>query len=177
MSQPVVQKSAAVKTKSARAINPARQAAPRIAFIHASWHSDIVQRGRDAFLAEMKRQGIAAKSIDVLDVPGAFELPLLAKKLALSNRYKAVVACGFVVNGGIYRHEFVADAVVSGLMQVQLDTSVPVFSVVLTPLNFHESDEHQRFFGDHFVVKGAEAARACVATLAAHAKADALLAG
>lgn len=180
MSQPVVQKPVAAKTKSARA-TPApratRRVLPRIAFIHASWHSDIVQRGRDSFLAEMKRQGITAASIDVLDVPGAFELPLLAKKLALSSQYRAVVACGFVVNGGIYRHEFVADAVVSGLMQVQLDTSVPVFSVVLTPLNFHESQEHQRFFGDHFVVKGKEAARACVATLAAHAKADALLGG
>jgi 6,7-dimethyl-8-ribityllumazine synthase len=152
-----------------------KKSAGRIAFIQSCWHSDIVNRGRDAFLMEMKRQGIAAKSIDVLEVPGAFELPLLAKKLALSNRYRAVVACGFVVNGGIYRHEFVADAVVSGLMQVQLETRVPVFSVVLTPLNFHESEEHQRFFAEHFVVKGTEAARACVTTLAAHAKLDALL--
>ena len=149
---------------------------PRIAFLQASWHSDIVNQGRDAFLAESKRLGVAPKSIDVLEVPGAFELPLLAKKLAKSGRYAAVVACGFVVNGGIYRHEFVADAVVSGLMQVQLETEVPVFSVVLTPLNYHESKEHHRYFFDHFVVKGGEAARACAQTLAAHAKADRLLA-
>ena len=109
-------------------------------------------------------------------MPGAFEIPLLAQRLARSGRYDAIVACGLVVNGGIYRHEFVADAVVSGLMQVQLETGVPVFSVVLTPLNFHESDEHQRFFAEHFVIKGQEAARACMQTLAAHARADVLLA-
>jgi 6,7-dimethyl-8-ribityllumazine synthase len=147
----------------------------RIAFIHASWHDDIVNRGRDAFLAEMKRLGVGPKAIDVLDVPGAFELPLLAKRLARSGRYSAIVACGFVVNGGIYRHEFVADAVVSGLMAVQLETDVPVFSVVLTPLNFHESEEHKRFFTEHFVVKGAEAARACLHTLETLDRADALL--
>jgi 6,7-dimethyl-8-ribityllumazine synthase len=70
-----------------------------------------------------------------------------------------IIAGGFVVNGGIYRHEFVADAVISGLMRVQLDTKVPVISAVLTPQNFHEHDEH------HFVVKGAEAAAACAATI------------
>ena len=149
---------------------------PRLAFLQSSWHSDIVNQGRDAFLAEIKRHGFSRQAVDVLVVPGAFELPLLAQKLAKSGRYSAVVACGFVVNGGIYRHEFVADAVVSGLMQVQLETGVPVFSVVLTPLNFHESKEHTQFFFDHFVVKGGEAARACVQTLAAHAQADAMLA-
>ena len=147
----------------------------RIAFIQSGWHSDIVNQGRDAFLAELRRQGVARSSVDLLEVPGAFELPLLAKQLAQSGHYSAVVACGFVVNGGIYRHEFVADAVVSGLMQVQLETGVPVFSVVLTPLQFHESDEHQKFFHEHFVVKGAEAARACLQTLAAHRSADVLI--
>ena len=65
----------------------------------------------------------------------------------------------------MYRHEFVAETVISGLMRVQLDTKVPVISAVLTPQNFHEHDEHKKFFYDHFVVKGAEAAVACVATV------------
>ena len=85
--------------------------------------------------------------------------------LAESGRYAAIVAAGFVVNGGIYRHEFVADAVISGLMRVQLDTKVPVISAVLTPQTFHEHDEHRKFFHDHFVVNGAEAAAACAATV------------
>ena len=57
---------------------------PRFAFIQSCWHDDIVNQGRDAYLSEMKRQGVARKAIDVLEVPGAFELPLLAKRLARS---------------------------------------------------------------------------------------------
>ncbi len=137
----------------------------RIAFIQSSWHTDIVNQGRDAFQAEMQNLDTPLDTIDVFKVPGAFEIPLHAQKLARTGRYAAIVACGFVVNGGIYRHDFVADAVISGLMQVQLDSGVPVFSVVLTPLHFHEHDDHQQFFASHFVTKGQEAARACRQTL------------
>lgn len=137
----------------------------RYAFIHAAWHADIVHRARDSFLAEMQQHGVAVEAIDVFEVPGAFELPLLAKRLARTGRYAAVVACALVVDGGIYRHEFVADAVVNALMAVQLEVGIPVLSVVLTPHHFHAGDEHQAFFAAHFVVKGAEAARACVRTV------------
>lgn len=139
---------------------------PRIAFIHATWHRDIVERARDSFIEEAARLGVDTRSVDIIEVPGAFEIPLHAKLIAQTGEYAAIVACGFVVDGGIYRHEFVADAVISGLMRVQLDTEVPVFSVVLTPQHFHEHEQHHRFFFDHFVVKGKEAARACVQTLA-----------
>ncbi|MBF6988284.1 MULTISPECIES: 6,7-dimethyl-8-ribityllumazine synthase [Cupriavidus] len=138
----------------------------RIAYIHAQWHADIVHRARDAFVVEMAKLGVAADAIDIYDVPGAFEIPLHAQRLARSGKYAAIVASGFVVDGGIYRHEFVADAVISGLMRVQLDTEIPVFSAVLTPKSFHEHDEHHRFFAEHFVVKGREAAQACVRTVA-----------
>ena len=71
-----------------------------------------------------------------------------------------------MVNGGIYRHEFVADAVIGALMRVQLETEVPMISAVLTPQHFHEHEEHKRFFHEHFVMKGTEAAKACSATIA-----------
>ncbi len=142
-----------------------RSCGTRIAFIQSSWHTDIVNQGRNAFQAEMQNLGTSLDTIDVFKVPGAFEIPLHAQTLARTGRYSAIVACGFVVNGGIYRHDFVADAVISGLMKVQLDSGVPVFSVVLTPLHFHEHDDHQQFFANHFVTKGTEAARACVQTL------------
>jgi 6,7-dimethyl-8-ribityllumazine synthase len=138
----------------------------RIAFIQSTWHRDIVDRARESFIEEAAQLGVERQAIDVIEVPGAFEIPLHAKLLAQSGAYVAVVACGFVVDGGIYRHEFVADAVISGLMRVQLDTEVPVFSVVLTPQHFHEHEQHRKFFFDHFVVKGKEAAHACVRTLA-----------
>jgi 6,7-dimethyl-8-ribityllumazine synthase len=137
----------------------------RIAFIQSCWHRDIVDQAWHAFVDEVAKAGIQQRSIDRFEVPGAFEIPLQAKLLAKSRRHDAIVAAGFVVDGGIYRHEFVADAVIGGLMQVQLDTEVPVLSCVLTPHRFHEHAEHQAFFRDHFRVKGREVALACLATM------------
>jgi len=138
----------------------------RIAFVQSCWHKDIVDRCRDAFLAEMTKAGWERGDIDLFEVPGAFEIPLTAKLLAKRGRHRAIVASGFVVDGGIYRHEFVAAAVISALMDVQLATEVPVISAVLTPQRFHEHDEHRRFFREHFLAKGAEAAVACLGALA-----------
>ena len=148
----------------------------RFAFVEAQWHSDIVHQARDAFLEEMERLGVARDRIDVLDVPGAFEIPLHAKRLALSGRYAAVVGCALVVDGGIYRHEFVATTVVNALMTLQLETGVPMLSAVLTPHHFHEHAEHRKYFHRHFAVKGTEAAKACVATVEGLRQVDTLLA-
>ena len=137
--------------------------APRIAVVSASWHADIVGRAKQSLLAEFDRSPSPPRQVDCFDVPGAFEIPLLAQKLARGGRHDAIVACALVVNGGIYRHEFVASAVIDGLMRVQLDTGVPVFSCVLTPRDFHEHAEHHDFFSEHFVKKGVEVARACLA--------------
>lgn len=140
-------------------------AAKRIAFVQACWHEEIVDRCRVSFTGEIAKHGFSKDHIDFFEVPGSFEIPLHALLLANSGRYAAVVAAGFVVNGGIYRHVFVAEAVIGGLMRVQLDAGVPVISAVLTPQTFHEHDEHKKFFYDHFVVKGADAAAACAATI------------
>ena len=137
----------------------------RIAFVQSLWHREIVDEARDSFLAEAAERGVPADQIDLYEVTGAFEIPLHAKRLAESGRYRAVVAAGLVVDGGIYRHEFVAEAVIDGLMRVQLDTGVPVFSAVLTPHHFHEHVEHRTFFHDHFQVKGREVAKACTETV------------
>ncbi|RRV07500.1 6,7-dimethyl-8-ribityllumazine synthase [Pseudomonas sp. v388] len=137
----------------------------RVAFIQASWHKEIVDQSRKGFVAEMARQGYAETDIDFFEVGGAFEIPLHAKLLAKTGRYAGIVGAALVVDGGIYRHEFVAQAVVSALMQVQLETEVPVFSVSLTPHHFHSGEEHYKFFYDHFVHKGEEAAKTCADTL------------
>ncbi|MEH6795960.1 MAG: 6,7-dimethyl-8-ribityllumazine synthase [Rhodococcus sp. (in: high G+C Gram-positive bacteria)] len=136
-----------------------------IAFVHASWHLDIVDRARVGFTAELEHLGHDA-TVDVFEVPGAFEIPLHAQRLAKTGKYSAIVAAALVVDGGIYRHDFVETAVIDGLMRVQLDTDVPVFSVVLTPHHFHEHADHKAFFTAHLETKGAEAARAVVKTLA-----------
>ena len=154
-----------VQTLSATS-GAARPSAPRVALIASGWHRDIVASGTTAIRAEFERCHWSPDQIDLYEVPGAFEIPLHAQRLARSGRYSAVIACGLVVNGGIYRHEFVTTAVIDGLMRVQLETDTPVFSMVLTPRDFHEHEEHLRFFKEHFVKKGAEAARACLETLA-----------
>jgi len=138
---------------------------PRIAFIKARWHADIVDRAHEGFEAEIARL-VPDAATKVFEVPGAFEMPLLAKKLALTGTYHAIVAAAFIVDGGIYRHDFVADAVVSGLMTVQLETMVPVFSVSLTPHNYQPVDEMTEFYRNHFIGKGAEAAKAAATVLA-----------
>jgi 6,7-dimethyl-8-ribityllumazine synthase len=138
----------------------------RIAFVQSCWHRDLVDKARDSFLAEIAAL-LPDAEVSTFEVPGAFEIPLHAKLLATSGGFDAVVAAGLVVDGGIYRHEFVADAVIGGLMRVQLDTSVPVFSCVLTPQHFHEHADHVGFFAEHLVGKGREVARACAQTLEA----------
>jgi 6,7-dimethyl-8-ribityllumazine synthase len=137
----------------------------RIAFIQARWHAEIVDACRVSFLETLSRERPGTFTVDVYDVPGAFEIPLLARRLAKTGRYRAVVASAFVVDGGIYRHDFVAQSVISGLMQAQMEADVPVLSAVLTPHRFHETEEHKAFFLEHFRVKGREVADACLAVV------------
>ncbi|CUH77507.1 6,7-dimethyl-8-ribityllumazine synthase 2 [Tritonibacter multivorans] len=129
----------------------------RYAFIKAGWHADIVDQALVGF-----QELIPADQIDVFDVPGAFEMPLMARDLARSGRYAAVAAAALVVDGGIYRHDFVAQAVVDGLMRAGLDSDVPVLSVSLTPHHFQETAHHIAIYRDHFVQKGREAAQAAL---------------
>jgi 6,7-dimethyl-8-ribityllumazine synthase len=131
----------------------------RIAFIQSCRHKEIVDQCRAAFVVELRRLD-PSNLIDFFEVPGAYEIPLQAKLLARTSRYAAIVAAGFVVDG-IYRHEFVSDAVISALMRVQLETDVPIISAVLTPQRFHGHEEHKRLFHEHFVMKGTESANAC----------------
>lgn len=137
----------------------------KIAVIRANWHADIVGEGVNSFMADLEKSGITKDKIDIYNVPGSLEIPLQAQKLAQTGQYAIMMACGFIINGGIYHHEYVNHAVIDGLMRVQLDTGVPLLSVVLTPLNFHDKEEHNKFFFDHFKVKGQEAAVACMKTL------------
>lgn len=134
-----------------------QQTVPRYAFIKAGWHADIVNRALDGFT-----QIIPPERVDVFDVPGAFEMPLMARDLATTGRYVAIAAAALVVDGGIYRHDFVAQGVVDGLMRAGLDTGVPILSVSLTPHQFQDTDHHIAIYAEHFVQKGREAAQAAL---------------
>ena len=146
------------------AIDSKSHANERIAFIQACWHKDIVDQARIGFVEQITQLGYQESDIDVYEVGGAFEIPLHAKLLAKTGRYAGIVGAALVVDGGIYRHDFVAATVVDALMQVQLETEVPVFSVSLTPHNFHGQEHHDYFF-KHFLHKGHEAANTCADTL------------
>ena len=130
----------------------------RVAFVQSSWHREVIEECRLAFLAEIEARHIT--NIDVFEVPGSFEIPLHVQILAKTRRYTAIVAAGLVIDD-----EYVAETVIKALMDVQLRTEVPVFSAVLTPQQFHDSAVHHDFFRKHFVIKGIEVAEACASTL------------
>lgn len=136
---------------------------PRIAVIAAQWHAETVDQAVTACADRLAELGI--HDVDVYRVPGAYEIPLHAQRLARTGRYAAIAAVALVVDGGIYRHDFVASTVVDALMRVQLDADVPAFSAVLTPHNYHEHDEHREYFIRHFALKGRELADAVSRTL------------
>lgn len=135
----------------------------KYAFIKADWHADIVDQALVGF-----QQVVGEDSVDVFTVPGALEMPLLAKKLAQTGEYAAVAAAALVVDGGIYRHDFVAQAVLDGLMQAGLETGVPVLSISLTPHHYQETEHHTRIFREHFIVKGQEAGKAALSIAQVH---------
>lgn len=151
------------------------QTTPKIAFIKARWHAEIVDRAEEGFLAAAPKL-MPGSQVTTFTVPGAFEMPLIAKKLAQTGKFDAIVAAAFVVNGGIYHHEFVSEAVVTGLMNVGLETGTPCFSVSLTPHNYQPVAELTEFYIQHFFKKGEEAASAVAQTLAVSAEIAALTA-
>ena len=133
----------------------------KIAYIKSNWHTEIVSQALEGFRQELDARKIPT-SLKVFDVPGAFEMPLVAQDLAASGQYAAIACAALVVDGGIYRHDFVASAVVDGLMRVGLDTGVPVLSVSLTPHHYQETEHHNAIYRAHFVEKGREAAQAAL---------------
>ena len=94
----------------------------KIAYVQAAWHTDITDRCKQAFTAELSKQGYDPRGVDFFTAPGSLEIPLMAKKLAKTGRYAAVCASGLVVDGGIYRHESVAQAVLQGIVQTSLES-------------------------------------------------------
>jgi 6,7-dimethyl-8-ribityllumazine synthase len=137
----------------------------KIAFIQAGWHRQIVSQAHGTFVEACEAAGFANSDIELFEVPGSLEIPLQAKLLAKSGNYAVIVAAGLIVDGGIYRHDFVAATVLDAMMQIQLETEVPILSVVLTPHQFQETEAHEEFFYEHFKIKGREAAQACLQTL------------
>ncbi|OUR78842.1 riboflavin synthase subunit beta [Alphaproteobacteria bacterium 46_93_T64] len=147
-------------------LSQVKSSSRKIAVIQANWHIDIVSQATKSFSDGLAAAGLNRDNIVIFDVPGSLEIPLLAQKITETGAYDLVMATGLIVDGGIYRHDFVAATVLEGMMRVQLDSGVPILSVVLTPHNFQEVPAHMDFYRDHFALKGQEAANAALQTLA-----------
>lgn len=125
----------------------------RFAIVAAEFNRHITERLVEGALAWLKDHGAAAA--DVHWVPGSFEIPLACGALAESGRYDAVVAAGCVIRGETAHFEYVAGGAAQGLMQVMLDSGVPVGFGILTTED--EAQALARSGGEHGN-KGAEAA-------------------
>jgi 6,7-dimethyl-8-ribityllumazine synthase len=96
------------------------------------FNSFITERLLAAAVDALERAGAASKDVDVVRVPGSFELPLTAKKLALTGRYDALIAIGCVIRGDTSHYDYVCSETARGLQLAQMDTGVPVIFCVLT---------------------------------------------
>ena len=110
-------------------------------------------------LDELKRHGIAEDTIDVVWVPGAFEIPVIAKKCAKSGRYNAIITLGAVIKGSTSHYDYVCAEVSKGVGSVSLETEVPVIFGVLTTDNLEQAIERA---GTKAGNKGADAATAAI---------------
>lgn len=97
----------------------------------------LVAGAKDAFL----RHGVAESDIDLAWVPGAFEIPLVAKMLAVSGRYDAVVCLGAVIKGNTPHFEYIANEVAKGIAAVNMDTGLPVIFGVITAETLEQAIE------------------------------------
>lgn len=108
---------------------------------------------------ELIRHGINEQSIDVIWTPGAFEIPLIAKKAALSKKYDAIITLGAVIKGATGHYDVVAAEVSKGIAHVSLETGVPVIFGVLTTDNLEQAIERA---GTKAGNKGSEAAKSAI---------------
>jgi 6,7-dimethyl-8-ribityllumazine synthase len=111
----------------------------RLAIVVARFNESITTRLLAGARQACEQHGVGADDIDVAWVPGCFELPLTAKKLAESSRYDAVVCLGAVVRGDTPHFEYVAGGTAGGIQQAGLETGLPVVFGVITPNNMDQA--------------------------------------
>ena len=123
----------------------------RFAVVASRFNQAIVERLMDGALDALVRHGVSADDVDVVWVPGAWELPIAARRLLASERYEGIVAIGAVIRGDTPHFDYVAGEAASGLQLAALETGVPVAFGVLTTDTVEQAQER--------VDKGAEAVR------------------
>lgn len=127
----------------------------RIGIAMARFNRDVGEGLLSGCTAALRKYGVADSSVLIVSVPGALELPLVLQRLAHSGRFDALVALGAVIRGETYHFEVVSNESASGIMNVQLDTGIPIANGVLTT----ETDEQAEV---RMAQKGAECAEAAI---------------
>ena len=110
-------------------------------------------------LDELKRHGVNEENIDVVWCPGAFEIPLVAKKCAKSGKYNSIITLGAVIKGSTSHYDYVCAEVSKGVASVSLETGIPVIFGVLTTENLEQAIERA---GTKSGNKGADAAKSAI---------------
>lgn len=113
----------------------------KFAIVVARFNSFLVEKLLEGALDSLVRSGALDSDIDVVRVPGAFEIPLIAKKLAGSQKYNAVIVLGVVIRGATPHFDVVVNEVSKGSAQASLDTGVPVLFGVLTTESIEQAIE------------------------------------
>ncbi|MBB1125092.1 6,7-dimethyl-8-ribityllumazine synthase [Thiospirillum jenense] len=127
----------------------------QFALVISRWNSFIVDSLEKGALDALRRHGVNDDQLTIVRVPGAFEMPVTAARLAATQRYSAIIALGAVIRGGTPHFEYVANECVKGLAQVSLTHALPVTFGVLTVDNIEQAIERA---GTKAGNKGAEAA-------------------
>jgi 6,7-dimethyl-8-ribityllumazine synthase len=104
----------------------------RFGIVVSRFNSFITERLLTAAVDALERAGAASENVDVVRVPGAFELPLAAKKLAATRRYDALIAIGCILRGETAHYDYVCSETSRGLQLAQMDTGLPIIFCVLT---------------------------------------------
>jgi 6,7-dimethyl-8-ribityllumazine synthase len=131
----------------------------RFALVAGRFNDFITSKLVEGALDALKRHGAAEQNVTVVWVPGSFEIPLVARKLAASGKYDAVIALGAVIRGATSHFDYVAAEVSKGVAQVTLETGVPVIFGVLTTDTIEQAIERA---GTKAGNKGSDAALAAV---------------
>jgi 6,7-dimethyl-8-ribityllumazine synthase len=131
----------------------------RVAIAASRFNETIVQRLVDGAVDGLRRHGVDADAIDVAWAPGAFELPLVARRLATSGRYDSVITLGAVIRGATSHYDLVAGQCAAGVQRAQLDSGIPIVFGVLTTDTIEQAVERA---GTKAGNKGFEAAAAAI---------------
>lgn len=127
----------------------------KIGLVHSRFNAPIVNRMVEACEKELHQCGVMKKDIVLAEVPGALEIPVVLQTMALTRQYHALIAIGAVIRGETYHFEVVANESCRGVMEVMLQTGVPVANGILTT-NTDEQAEART------LEKGAECARVAI---------------